>query len=208
MAEGGSVTVTVISADGATRPRPRDGATSADYTGVPATVSFSSGDTEKSISFSATADDVDDDGESVQLAFGNLPTGVTAGSTSETTVAITDDDDPQVTVSFGSAAYTVAEGGSVTVTVTLSADPERSVTIPLTTTEQDGATSADYAGVPASVAFGIGETLKTFTFSASADDADDDGESVKLAVGTLPTGGPPAAPVRPPSPSPTTTIRR
>ena len=92
---------------------------------------------------------MDDDGESVKLALGTLPTGVSAGSTSETTVAIADDDDPQVTVSFEQSAYSVAEGGTVEVTVTLDKDPERTVSIPLTTTEQDGATSADYTGVPA-----------------------------------------------------------
>ena len=104
------------------------------------------------------------------------------------TVAIADDDDPQVTVSFGASTYSVAEGGTVEVTVTLDKDPERTVSIPLTTTEQDGATSADYSGVPATVSFNSGDTEKSITFSATADDVDDDGESVKLAVGTLPTG--------------------
>ena len=47
-------------------------------------------------------------------------------------------------------------------TVTLSADPERTVTIPITKTNQGGATSADYSGVPATVTFNAGETSKTF----------------------------------------------
>ena len=150
--------------------------------------SFSSGDTEKSITFSATADDVDDDGESVKLAVGTLPTNVSAGSTSETTVAIADDDDPQVTVSFEQSTYSVAEGGTVEVTVTLDKDPERTVSIPLTSTNQGGASSADYSGVPATVSFSSGDTEKSITFSATADDVDDDGESVKLGFGTLPPG--------------------
>ena len=73
---------------------------------------------------------MDDDGESVKLAVGTLPTNVSAGSTSETTVAITDDDDPQVTVSFEQSTYSVAEGGTVEVTVTLDKDPERTVRDP------------------------------------------------------------------------------
>ena len=76
----------------------------------------------------------------------------------------------------------------VTITVTLSADPERSVTVPLTSTNQDGASNTDYSGVPASVTFASGDTEKTFTFAATADEVDDDGESVKLAFGTLPDG--------------------
>ena len=163
---------------------PQGGATSADYSGVPANVAFASGETEKTITFSAAADDVDDDDESVKLGF---PTRVTAGTIDESTVNITDDDVPQVTASFEQATYTVAEGSSVTVKVKLSADPERSVTIPITKNNEDGTTSADYSGVPANVAFASGETAKTITFSAAADDVDDDDESVKLGFGTLPT---------------------
>ena len=93
-----------------------DGAASnSDYSGVPANVIFASGETAKTITFSATQDTEDDDDESVRLGFGNLPTGVTEGTPSETTVNITDDDVPAVTVGFGSATYGVAEGGTVTV---------------------------------------------------------------------------------------------
>ena len=69
------------------------------------------------------------------------------------TVTITDDDDPTVTVMFDTPSYAVAEGGMQTVTITLSADPERTVVIPLTATNQGGASSTDYSGVPGSVTF-------------------------------------------------------
>ena len=162
----------------------QDGASPADYSGVPASVTFDSGETSKTFTFSATQDDVDDDGESVKLAFGTPPPRVSAGTVNEFTVNIQDDDDPAVAVSFGSAAHSVTEGGTVEVTVILDVDPERTVTVPLTVTVQDGASPADYSGVPASVTFNSGEVLKTFTFSATQDDVDDDGESVKLAFGT------------------------
>ena len=67
------------------------GATSADYSGVPASVTFNSGETSKTFTFTAT-DDTDDDGESVKLSFGTLPARVSAGTTNEATVTITDDD--------------------------------------------------------------------------------------------------------------------
>ena len=117
-----------------------------------------------------------------------MPDGVSAGTPNETTVTITDDDDPAVTASFASATYAVDEGSTVAVRVTLSYDPERSVTIPLTKVAQGGISSADYSGVPASLTFATGDTAKTFTFSATADDLDDDDESVKLTFGTLPAG--------------------
>ena len=193
VAEGNSTTVTVVlSADPertVTIPLLRvnqGGASSADYSNVPAEVEFDSGDTEKTISFTATDDLVDDDGESVKLGFTNLPTGVSAGTTDETTVSITDDDVPSVTVSFEQDAYTVAEGNSTTVTVVLSADPERTVTIPLLRVNQGGASSADYSNVPAEVEFNSGDTETTFTFTAASDADNDDGESVRISFGTLP----------------------
>ena len=161
------------------------GASEDDYSGVPENLTFISGETEKSFTISLTDDDVDDDDESVLLAFGNLPTGLHEGDTASSIVTIVDNDDPEVEVSFGQPAYDVAEGASQTVTVNLSADPERTVVIPLTATNQDGATSADYS-VPASVTFDTGETTKTITFAATDDSEDDDGESVKLTFGTLP----------------------
>ena len=193
--EGNTVTVRVtLSADperSVTIPittMNEGGAANGDYSGVPANVVFASGETEQTFAFRATQDTGDDDDESVKLGFGNLPTRVSAGTPSETTVNITDDDDPQVSVSFGATSYSVAEGGTVTVRVTLSADPERSVTIPITTVNEGGATSADYSGVPANVVFASGETAKTFAFRATQDTGDDDDESVKLGFGNLPTG--------------------
>ena len=124
------------------------GATTADYSSLPASVTFNSGETSKSFTFSATDDTVDDDGESVKLTFGALPSRVSQGARNETTVNIADDDDPEVTVAFVQDVYRVVEGRTVTVRITLSADPERTVAIPLSKTEQNGASSADYSGVP------------------------------------------------------------
>ena len=271
------------------------GATTTDYSGVPEEVTFNSGDTEKSFIFSATQDSVDDDGESVKLTFGTLPTGVSEGTTSETVVSITDDDtagvtvsetaltiqegntdtytvvldteppgnvtvtitdptdntdvtaDPAsltftvldweiaqtvtvsasqddngdnetatvthtvtgygtvttadavtvtveddapgaLTVSFEESSHTVAEGATTTITVKLDLDPERTIVVPLTHEGQGGATTTDYSGVPEEVTFNSGDTEISFIFTTTQDTVDDDGESVKLTFGTLPTG--------------------
>ena len=195
VAEGSSVAVKVILSADPERTviipimaTGQGGASASDYS-VPANVVFNSGDTEKTVSFSAIQDTANDDGESVKLGFGSiLPIGVSEGATDETTVSITDDDVPSVTVSFEQTSYTVGEGSSVTVKVILSVNPERTVTIPITATGQGGATASDYS-VPASVVFNSGETEKTIDFEATQDTVDDDGESVKLSFGsTLPIG--------------------
>ena len=198
--EGSSVTVKVkLSADPertVTIPVTKanqGGATSADYSGVPGNVTFNSGDTEVEITFAATQDTADDDGESVKLGFGTMPAGVSAGTNDETTVSIDDDDTTPVTltsvqVSFGGYAYAVPEGSSVEVTMNLSDDPERTVTIPITITRLDGASDDDYSGVPENVTFSSGVTQTSFTFSATQDSVQDGGESVRLTLGDLPDG--------------------
>ena len=204
MAEGASVTIKVtLNADPertVTIPLTatnQNGASTSDYAPLQASVVFNSGDTEKTFSFTATADNIDDDDEKVKLSFGELPARVANGDTKDSIVSITDDDDPPITVQFGAGSYSVDKSddtgtsnvteNEVAITVTLSADPERTVTIPLSKTDQGGATSADYSGVPTDVSFDAGETSKTFTFTATADTVDDDGESAKIGFGTLPT---------------------
>ena len=197
VAEGSSRTVTVeLSADPERTvvipivTTNQGGADAADYSGVPQSVTFDSGDTTMTFTVAAEADNVNDDGESVRLSFGaSLPADVTVGTPAASIVSITDDDVPAVTASFGAASYTVAEGSSRTVTVELSADPERTVVIPIETTNQGGATAADYSGVPGSVTFDSGDTTMTFTVAAEADNVNDDGESVRLSFGaSLPAG--------------------
>ena len=215
VAEGSSVTVKVKLSVAPERTvtvpinkAPQGGAATADYSGVPTSVTFNSTDTEKTFSFAAASDSVDDDGESVKLTFGTLPTGVTEGTTKESVVSITDDDVPAVTVSYEQGTYTVAEGSSVTVKVKLSVAPERTVTVPINKAPQGGATTADYSGVPTSVTFNSTDTEKTFSFAAASDSVDDDGESVKLTFGRCRRGSPRGRPTRAWSPSPTTTCRR
>ena len=70
-------------------------------------------------------DDIDDDGESVALAFETLPAGVTAGTTA--TVSIDDDDMAGVTVS--ATSLSIDEGASATYTVALDTEPTEDVTV-------------------------------------------------------------------------------
>ena len=98
---------------------------------------------------------------------------------------------PPPGVSFESPHYSAYEAGEgAPVTVTLTPAPSTSVTIPISATGQDGATSADWRGIPSSLTFAAGERSKTFTVTAVEDVAADEGESVLLEFGTLPSGTP------------------
>ena len=99
------------------------GTTSTDYAGVPASLVFARGTTERGFIVRATDDRVDDDGEGVTLGFGALPQGVTAGSPATAEVSIDDDDARRVTVE--PVVLSIDEGGSAGYTVVLDTEPER-----------------------------------------------------------------------------------
>ena len=170
---------------------PQSGASSADYSGVPGSVTFAAGETEKSFTVTATDDSVDDDGESVQLGFGRLPSGVLLGSPSTATVALVQDADVSTWyVWFGESAYTATEGGSATIGVHLNSPwkPElnEALTVPLFDPEHQGGASADdYSGLPESVTFQPGQTRASFTVRVTEDSEDDDGESVLIGFRRL-----------------------
>ena len=200
--EGGAAALVSIHLDAPVKLEPLEvrlvlryggGATAADHGSIPEVVRFAIGQQTKTITVAATNDSDDDDGESVTLSFVNVSgdrVNIAHQPTmaNTTTVSLADDDGPKpVTVSFGAATYTAREGGSgASVSVELDATPGRSVTVPLTTTHREGATGADYSGVPSSVTFGSNETRQTFTVTATNDTADDDGESLSIGFGTLP----------------------
>ena len=115
----------------------RAGATNADYSGVPDTLTFGATDTEKTITFAATDDEVDDDGEKVELSFGSLPGGITAtsGGAAEATVAITDNDDATAkAIVLAPTSLTVTEEDTTgtSYTVKLSEAPTADVTVAIT----------------------------------------------------------------------------
>ena len=187
VAEGDPVSVTVtLSADPERTVvipithTPQGSTTSADYSGVPANVTFSTGDMSQTITFTATQDDVDDGGKSVLLAFGApLPGGVSLGTTVTTTVSITDDDGAGVSVSESS--LTIAEGSSGTYTIVLDSQPTANVTV----TINDPTDNTDATADPASLTFASTDwsTPQTVTVSAAQDaDAEDETATVTHTV--------------------------
>ena len=103
----------------------------ADYSGVPANVTFSAGGSpgprDQTFTVTTTDDRINDDGESLRLTFGTLPGSVTSTSRSAATVRITDDDVAGVTLS--KTSLDIAEGSSGSYTVVLTSEPTADVTI-------------------------------------------------------------------------------
>ena len=164
---------------------PQNGATTADYSGIPSSVTFAAGDTSKTFTVTATADVDEDDTESVLIEFISLPASVREGKPATATVALVATEVTIWYVSFEHRNYTVDEGGTgVTVKAQLNAPwkPKRNKTliVPLLVSERGGTDENDYDGVPDNVSFAPGVTEATFIITATENDEDDDNKSLLL----------------------------
>ena len=115
---------------------PGAGAGAGDYSGVSASVTFSSGQTEQRFTVTATDDEVDEEDETVTLGFGTLLERVTPGAQNTAILTLTDNDTRAVTVS--PTKLEVTEGGSETYTVVLRSEPTDDVTVAVTVTVPEG----------------------------------------------------------------------
>ena len=107
---------------------PGNGAVAADYSASATEVTFTAGGAlSRTFALTAEDDDVDDDGETVELGFGTLPARVAVGGTATSTVTLTDEDERGVVVS--ETELTLAEGESGSYTVVLTSEPAGSVTV-------------------------------------------------------------------------------
>ena len=92
-------------------------ASAADFS-VAASVSFADGETGKTVSFAALDDAVVEGSETVELSFGALPAGLTAGSTATLTVTIADTD--AAVFGFSVDSREVSEGSATAVRIAIS----------------------------------------------------------------------------------------
>ncbi len=187
-AEGGAaaaVTVSLSAAPGreVTIPlahAPVNGAEAADYSGVPASVTFSKEETSKTFSVTANDDRVDEASEAVDLGFGSLPAGVTAGGRSTARVGLVDDDAATFTVSTDAAA--IAEGESATLTVAISNGVTFAEDQTISLAASGTASASDYTGLPSTLTLAAAASSVTATLAASADQEEEAAETVTVTA--------------------------
>ena len=191
---GAAATVTVRLSAAPLRPiaiplesSPAAGASTDDYDDVPFEVRFGAGDTARTFTVTAVDDGVDDDGETVELAFGDiLPAGVGVGSPGAATVRLADNDTatgPPSVLAMGLTsdpgwAYAAGEEIEVTVrfdrTLTVTGTPRLGLTVGSVTRQ------AAYRG-------GSREVLR-FGYAVAEGDVDSDGVSIAANSLTLEGG--------------------
>ena len=139
--------------------------------------------------------DDDSDDEVLELGFGELPRGVSAGALVTSTVTVVDDDgedggDPLPQVSFVGSSYPVPEGGDVLVTVQVAPTVDNALPVPIRATARGTTASSDYTvtGLTGNaVSIAAGESTAVFTIAAN-EDGDAADEVVELEISSVPPG--------------------
>ena len=98
----------------------QDGATTDDYSGVPARVTFGANETSKTFTVAAAQDNMEDTGEKVKITFESpLPHGVSGGIIQESVISIVNDDQAALTdATLRDLTLTDPNGASIVLTPT------------------------------------------------------------------------------------------
>ena len=178
------------------------GATEADYSGVPAGVTFAAGQARQTFTVTVTEDSDEDGLKRLRLQFGTLPSGY-ASRPHRTAVVRLVDNDGGLAVGFGTERHTtvqvrehadVRHRFSVYLHTNRYGPPnnnsQHSLTIPLEVTHVGGAEEdVDYTPrIPASVTFAAGQSEASFSIRAIPDGERESGEGLRIDFGPLPSG--------------------
>ena len=158
-----------------------------DYAAVGGTLTFSAGETSKTIAVSVTGDTSDEPDETVVIALSNASGAsiVTARGTG----TIVDNDVPGFSIDSTSAAESDDESSSLTFTVTLSPASYRQVSVNYADAGTGTATSgSDYAAFGGTLTFSAGETSKTIAVSVTDDALDEPDETVVVVLSNASSG--------------------
>ncbi len=185
--EGGKAQV-VISLD---RPSTQDAtvrwsvtdgtAGSGDHSGpsAPQTITFTAGETEKTVEVATLQDEVSEGDERFTVTLSD-PSGVTLGQNSSATVTIKDDDAKPIA---SVADATVTEGGTAQVTVGLDRPSAQDVTVRWSVTDGT-AGGGDHSGpsAPQTITFTAGETEKTVEVATVQDEVSEGDETFTVTL--------------------------
>ena len=146
-----------------------------DYTFDNGTLTFTPGETSKSVSIPITADTIDEENETFSLDLSS-PTNAVLGTASGT-VTISDDDSAP-TISISDNATSNEASGATPLTVTLSAASERVITVNYTTANGTANSGADYVAVNGILTFNSNVTSLPIPVSIIQDAVDETNETL------------------------------
>ncbi len=147
-----------------------------DYTAGSGTLTFTAGQTSKTITVAITGDSVHEATEAFYLNLSNATNATIADNSGVVTIT---DDDTAPTVNFSLASQSVSESaGTATITATLSAAGGEDATIPLTITGTATGGGTDYSLSASSITIAAGQTSGSITVTIVDDTAVESNETV------------------------------
>lgn len=155
------ITINYIASDGMAK-------TGSDFNTVSGTITFNSGETEKTISVPVIDDDRYEGNEAFIISLNSPINGILITPYLATVTVV--DDEPIPVVEFSSPTYTVNEiDGLVTLYVTINAVTHDPITVSYSTNDDSAISGSDYMSASGTLTFADGETTKLLTISIIGD---------------------------------------
>ena len=176
-----TVTVEFLTADGTAEA-------GSDYMAQTGTLTFTAGQTTRTISVSTVDDEVEEETEAFTVTLSN-PTGGATLDDATGTGTITDDDGVGGTtpeLSIGDAA--VEEGGTAEFEVSLSPSSTETVTVEFLTADGTAEAGSDYTASTGKLTFTAGQATQTISVSTVDDGVEEETEAFTVTLSN-PTGG-------------------
>ncbi|MGN7610517.1 Calx-beta domain-containing protein [Magnetococcales bacterium HHB-1] len=158
-------------------------AESNDYTSSSGTLTFATGESEKTFTVATTADTLYEIDETLLATLSQPSGGATLTTDTASGTILNDDTAPQFSIASASAS----EGEMLTMTVSRSGDAEASQTVVYTLTKGD-AESDDYTDTNGTLTFSSGITEQLLTIATTADDLYEADETITVSLSQA-TGG-------------------
>ena len=152
-----------------------------DYTAVSQDVSFSPGETSKTVSIPITDDSLVEADETISFSLSSPSTGAVLGDPHAATLTILDND--VALLALSAASYSVSEAGpTASVTITRSRNTLSSASVHFATADGTATAVSDYTAVSQDVSFAAGQTSQTVDIPIIDDSLIEGNETVSLAL--------------------------
>ena len=180
-----TATLNVTLSESSTSPVSVDYATSddtaiagEDYTADSGTLTFASGETEKSIEIAIAGDNIDEGDEAFEVELSN-PDGITLGNDKGTVNIIDDDNPPEIAID---SLNTNEASGTAEFTVSLNSASSFPVTVDFSTIDGSAVEESDYIANSGTVTFEPGETNKTIAVEIANDELYENAEAFTVEL--------------------------
>jgi hypothetical protein len=153
-----------------------------DYTNTAGTLTFTPGQTSKTVTIPVVGDTFNEINETLSLVLSNPTGGATLLDDTGALIIADNDPTPSVAIADASAIEGTGSGNTLTFTVTLSAASNLPVAVEYVTSDGSATAGADYTPAGGTLEFAAGETSKTITVATVGDSSDENSETLLLTI--------------------------